>query len=78
MSEQLKLDLPPLPYCKLDLVTVERDGRKIRCQYWPLLPTRGVDWAAVSDDYDGGETEPVGRGATMEAAIADLLDQMEG
>lgn len=69
---------PPMPYCPLETVKVERDGLTLRCTYWPLLPKdRKVDWGVVTDDYGGGENEPVGYGATMDVAIADLLEKME-
>ena len=32
-------------------------------------------WQAVSQDYDGGD--PIGRGATVEEAIDDLVWQLE-
>jgi hypothetical protein len=60
---------------------------KIRTSHWlNPIPGRRFDWEAVDEDaYDadwqGEETgfvshSPVGHGATEEAAIADLLDQL--
>lgn len=42
------------------------------------LPFRGVDWAAIDDrTYGGDPGDPIGRGATEQEAIEDLLEQME-
>jgi len=41
----------------------------------PPIPLRQFDWSAVRDGYEPGM--PIGRGATEEAAIADLLEQEE-
>jgi hypothetical protein len=50
---------------------------KIRTSHWlKPIPLRGFDWEAVDDDTYGGEGSPIGHGATEEAAIADLLDQL--
>jgi hypothetical protein len=52
----------------------------------PPLPFRDMDWMAVTEDYDAeftGEEDgyisphPVGYGPTEEAAIADLMAQLE-
>jgi hypothetical protein len=50
----------------------------------PPIPNRGADWSAVTADYDGGDIDyntpsrdPIGRGATEEEAIADLLEKIE-
>jgi hypothetical protein len=50
---------------------------------YPPIPYRGADWSAVTADYDGGDIDydtpsrdPIGRGATEEAAIADLLEKL--
>lgn len=51
----------------------------------PPIPSREVDWSAVTDDYeawtdDEGHwttTHPAGFGPTEEAAIADLLAEIE-
>lgn len=56
-----------------------RNGITIRTDYDPPpIPTRAFDWSAIDDDtYDGaedsGNSHEVGRGATEEEAIADLL-----
>jgi hypothetical protein len=51
---------------------------------YPPIPIRSMDWSAVTDDYDAelvdGEwtsSHPVGRGATEQAAIDDLNQQLE-
>lgn len=52
---------------------------------YPPIPIRSMDWSAVDDDtYDCDCDEdgffsncPIGRGPTEEAAIADLLEQIE-
>jgi hypothetical protein len=41
----------------------------------PPIPDRRYDWSAVTDDYEPGH--PVGHGETEEAAIADLVEQLE-
>jgi hypothetical protein len=61
------------------------NGVKIHTNHdYPPIPVRDMDWSAVTDDYDCDcdqdgyfSTHPVGRGATEQAAIADLLDQLE-
>jgi hypothetical protein len=62
------------------------DGRRIRLEFeHPPIPDRSSDWSAVDDDtYDvdcdeGGYFShcPIGRGATAEEALADLLEQLE-
>ncbi len=61
-------------------------GRNIRTTHdYPPIPIRSMDWSAVDDDtYDVDcdqdgyfSTSPVGHGPTEEAAIADLLEQLE-
>lgn len=43
---------------------------------YPPIPDRRWDWSAVDDDtYEGGA--PIGYGPTEEAAIADLMEQLE-
>jgi len=50
---------------------------------FPPIPTRAFDWSAVDDDtYDGApgagrRARLIGTGPTEEAAIADLLEQVE-
>jgi hypothetical protein len=41
----------------------------------PPIPIRDFDWSALRSDYEPGM--PIGRGATEEAAVADLLEQEE-
>jgi hypothetical protein len=50
---------------------------KIRTEFiFPPIPSRQFDWTAIDDDtYEAGA--PIGFGATEEAAIADLLEQIE-
>jgi hypothetical protein len=50
----------------------------------PPIPIRDFDWSAVTDDYDCDcdqdgffSNHPVGAGRTEEAAIKDLLEQLE-
>lgn len=42
---------------------------------YPPIPDRRWDWSAVFDGYEPGD--PIGRGPTEEAAIEDLLEQIE-
>lgn len=44
---------------------------------YPPIPDRRYDWCAVDDDTYDGPGSLIGRGATKEEAIADLLEQME-
>jgi len=41
------------------------------------IPMRGFDWVATFDDYDGAPDSqcPIGKGATEQEAIDDLLEQ---
>lgn len=41
----------------------------------PPIPTRAWDYSAVLDGYDAGD--PMGWGETEQAAIDDLLQQLE-
>jgi hypothetical protein len=46
----------------------------------PPIPIRQFDWSAIDDDtYDGTDDShcPIGRGATEQEAIDDLLEQKE-
>ncbi len=44
----------------------------------PPLSTRDYDWCAIDNDhYDGEPGSPVGYGRTADAAIADLMEQIE-
>jgi hypothetical protein len=53
----------------------------IRTHGWAKpIPIRDFDWCATLDDYDGAPDagpQPIGYGATEEAAIADLKMQLE-
>ena len=40
---------------------------------YPPSPVRDFDYSAINDDTYDGEGCPIGRGATAEAAVADLL-----
>ena len=50
--------------------------KKITVEHvYPPIPVRDYDWCAYEGDYDLGQR--VGYGATREAAIADLMVQIE-
>ena len=50
---------------------------KIRVSYYlKPVPFRSFDWVAITSDYGGEESDPIGYGSTMEEAIADLYDQL--
>ena len=61
------------------------NGTKIHTSFdYPPIPVRNMDWSAVTDNYDCDcdqdgffSTHPVGRGATEQEAIADLIEQLE-
>jgi len=61
------------------------NGVKIHTNHdYPPIPVRCMDWSAVTDNYEAESdsegwwsTHPVGRGPTEQAAIADLLEQIE-
>jgi hypothetical protein len=61
------------------------NGIKIHTSFdYPPIPVRDMDWSAVDDNYDADcdsdgyfSSCPVGRGATEQEAIADLLEQIE-
>lgn len=58
------------------------NGVKVHTNFdYPPIPVRTMDWSAVSDNYDGAEDSSnrsqIGRGATEQEAIADLLEQLE-
>ena len=62
------------------------NGLKVRTNFdYPPIPVRDMDWSAVDDDtYDCDcdedgffSTCPIGRGATEQEAIDDLLEQIE-
>lgn len=50
---------------------------------YPPIPSRDMDWSAIDQDaYDGAEdahprNQIIGRGATEQAAIDDLMAQLE-
>ena len=54
-----------------------QSGKIITSFDYPPIPERHSDWSAVFDGYDGAPDahDPIGRGPTELAAIADLLDQ---
>jgi hypothetical protein len=35
------------------------------------------DWCAVTDDYDGQDTDPIGYGPTAAEAVAVLMEQLQ-
>ena len=44
----------------------------------PPVPTDEFDWCAINDDtYEGADRDPIGYGPTKDAAIADLMEQIE-
>lgn len=52
------------------------EARKINTSFNPKpMPARGFDWCATFDGYEPGD--PMGYGATKEAAIADLYAEEE-
>jgi hypothetical protein len=62
------------------------NGINVRTTHeYPPIPVRDMDWSAVDDDtYDVDcdqdgyfSNSPIGRGATEEDAIKDLLEQLE-
>lgn len=62
------------------------NGIRIRTDFeYPPIPVRSFDWSAVDDDtydcdcdQDGFFTScPIGHGETEQAAIEDLLEQIE-
>lgn len=58
----------------------EIDGLVILTEYvFPQIPTRNMDWSAVTDNYDGADDShcPIGWGATEAEAIADLQEQID-
>lgn len=64
------------------MATHQINGVKIHTSFdYPPIPVRNMDWSAVTDDYDGaedsGNRSQIGRGATEQEAIADLIEQIE-
>ena len=50
---------------------------------YPPIPERAWDWSATLGSYDGapdakGPNSLIGRGPTEAAAVADLMEQLEG
>lgn len=55
----------------------EGDEPVILTEYvYPPIPTRECDWQAVTENYDGPGS-PIGHGRTEQAAIDDLLEQLQ-
>ena len=51
---------------------------KLRTEYvYPPIPIRSFDWSAIDDDTYDGPGSPVGHGPTEQAAIDDLMEQLE-
>lgn len=58
------------------------NGVKIHTHHvYPPIPVRSMDWSAVTDNYDGAPDSStrhqIGRGATEQEAINDLIEQLE-
>jgi len=50
---------------------------KIQTSYWRKpIPTDKYDWDAIDDERGWEPGEPIGRGATEQEAIDDLLEQI--
>lgn len=71
-------------YVPLTREEAERQFGPIKTSFdYPPIPVRDCDWSAhFPDIYDGApdssaRSKMIGRGATEEAAIADLLEQAE-
>jgi hypothetical protein len=52
-------------------------GRLKIAQDNPPIPTSQFDWSAIDDKTYDGPGSKIGRGPTPQAAITDLLEQME-
>ena len=52
---------------------VENGDVKVWCEY-PPIPDRSYDWGAAEDGYEDGG--PIGWGATKDAALMDLHEQI--
>jgi hypothetical protein len=53
-----------------------RNGHAIETEYvHPPIPDRSMDWSATLSGYE--PDDPIGRGPTETAAVADLLCQLE-
>jgi len=60
----------------------DTNGFRIHTSFdYPPIPVRNMDWSAVTDNYDGAEDSgtrgQIGRGATEQEAINDLLELLE-
>jgi len=54
------------------------NGINVRTNFdYPPIPCRGADSSAVDDSTCDGEGCEIGRGATEQEAIDDLLEQIE-
>jgi len=61
------------------------NGVKIHTSHdYPPIPVRSFDWSATDDNYDCDYDQdgfftscPIGRGATEQEAINDLIEQLE-
>jgi hypothetical protein len=54
------------------------NGIKVSTSFdYPPIPYRGADWSAVDDSTYDGEGCEIGRGATEQQAIDDLIEQIE-
>lgn len=61
-------------------VAVERRlmNVKIKTSFdYPPIPIRSMDWSAWDDSTYDGPGSPLGHGETEDAAIQDLLDQLD-
>ena len=55
---------------------MNKTGKTIVTHFdYPPIPNRNADWSAVLAGYDAGD--PIGRGPTETAAVADLLEQLD-
>lgn len=51
---------------------------RIKTQFvYPPIPIRSFDWSAVDDNTYDGPGSPIGWGPTEQAAIDDLLEQIQ-
>lgn len=81
---ELETDIGRCPECEgkgcreLFIADAEaKIGEKIKTHFeYPPIPVRDHDWCAVTDNYDG-EGSPIGWGRTEEAAIEDLIAEIE-
>ena len=65
------------PDCACESEPVKREPN-IKTEYvYPPIPNRNFDWSAIDDDTYDGPGSPIGTGPTEQAAIDDLLEQLE-